>query len=175
MRCILAELYYPGEKKNQLSLFESGHLFEHDLLLLSAAVLMGIFNLLLKLSIFIISWFSYGKYFLYWKLNLLLMDRLVEAVYCAYEGKHWEYKSGKSLSLFISPLWLQTGTILYCSKVHAVILISIRWLHILNFFVVWKKGQMLLNFDKVYLKISGFKYKVDLLRATYTPLMLSCN
>lgn len=55
MRCILAELYYPAEKKPQLSLFESGHLFEHDLLLLSAAVLMGIFNLLLKLSIFIIS------------------------------------------------------------------------------------------------------------------------
>lgn len=114
------------EKKEQLSLFESGHLFEHDLLLFPAIVLMGIFHLCMKWHLFIISWFSYGKCLFYWKLTLLLVDRLVKAVYYAYEWKHWEYKSGKSLSLSISSLWLQTGTMLDCFRVHAVILISVR-------------------------------------------------
>lgn len=49
----LAELFYLAG--TSLHLFECGHLLEHDLLLLSAAVLMGALNLLINLSIFIIS------------------------------------------------------------------------------------------------------------------------
>lgn len=49
----LAELFYLAG--TSLHLFECGHLLEHDLLLLSAAVLMGASNLLINLSIFIIS------------------------------------------------------------------------------------------------------------------------
>lgn len=49
----LAELFYLAE--TSLQLFERGHLFEHYLLLLCAAVLMGAFDLLINLSILIIS------------------------------------------------------------------------------------------------------------------------
>lgn len=58
-----------SEKRTALCLFKSGHLFEHDLLLLSAAVLMRTFNLLINVSIFIIFWFSYWKCLFCWKLN----------------------------------------------------------------------------------------------------------
>lgn len=51
MRCNLAELSYPAGKKEQLSIYLN--LFEHDLLLLSA-VLMGMFNFLIDISIFLI-------------------------------------------------------------------------------------------------------------------------
>lgn len=69
MICNLAELSYPAGKKEQLSIYLN--LFEHDLLLLSA-VLMGMFNFLIDISIFLICWYS-NKMFVFLKIEILAL------------------------------------------------------------------------------------------------------
>lgn len=69
MICNLAELSYPAGKKEQLSIYLN--VFEHDLLLLSA-VLMGMFNFLIDISIFLICWYS-NKMFVFLKIEILAL------------------------------------------------------------------------------------------------------